>query len=128
MGFQIKTKGNFNFKRSKKYLNKLTEINLEEILHYYGRKGVERLYDATPKSSGKTASSWSYEVTHDRDGYHLEWHNSNTRNGQNVALLIRYGYATKSGYRVMGNDYINPALQPIYKEITNAIEEGVRRS
>ena len=122
----IKEKGNFN--KTFNYLNKLNNINLLEILNYYGQKGVEALYLATPKDSGKTASSWYYTIEHKNGKYTLSWRNSNERNGESVALLIQYGYVSKTGYRIQSRDYINPAIKPIYDEMIRVIEEGVKKS
>lgn len=97
-------------------------------LDKYGRMGVDALSSATPKDSGKTASSWYYKITHDKGGASISFYNSNIQNGFPVAIMLQYGHGTGRGGFVQGRDYINPAIQPIFdkiadeawKEVTNA--------
>jgi len=35
--------------------------------------------------------------------------------------MIQYGYGTGSGGYVQGIDYINPALKPVFDEISNEL-------
>ena len=35
-----------------------------------------------------------------------------------IAIILQYGHATGNGGWVEGRDYINPALQPIFDELT----------
>lgn len=122
---KIKQKG--SFKNARKLLIQSEYLDLDEILNRYGRLGVDALSTNTPSSSGETARSWYYEITlNDDRSKSLNFCNSNTRSGTNVAILIQYGYATRSGYRVQGRDYINPALKPIYESMVSEIEGKVR--
>lgn len=104
-------------------LNSFFERSLETVslgrLNEYGRKGVAALREATPEDSGKTADSWSYEVIRTRDRVSIVWSNSNRVDGCNIAVILQYGHATRSGSWVEGQDYINPALRPIFEEICN---------
>lgn len=88
------------------------------ILEYYGQAGVDALSAATPVDTGLTASSWYYEIEKTDDGWNLTWNNSNIQNGIPIAVLIQMGHATKSGGWVQGIDYINPALQEIFKRFS----------
>ena len=89
------------------------------------QQGVTALQKATPKRSGKTADSWSYEIEDDGNAITIFWTNSNVENYVNIASIIQYGHATRTGGYVEGIDYINPALQPIFEKITNEVWRAV---
>ena len=88
-------------------------------LDKYGRAGVAALASATPTDSGETANSWYYEIVRTNGSVAIEFHNSNIQNGVPIAIIIQYGHGTGTGGWVQGRDYINPAIQPIFDEITN---------
>lgn len=98
-------------------------------LDKYGRQGVEALSSATPKDSGTTATSWSYEIVRrGTKSASIIFHNSNlTPQGTPVAILIQYGHATKNGSWVEGIDYINPALRSVFENMANEIWREVTR-
>ncbi|MBP5595390.1 MAG: HK97 gp10 family phage protein [Pseudobutyrivibrio sp.] len=96
-------------------------------LDYYGKQGVEALQMATPVSSGKTADSWDYEIERRKDSVKITWINTNVVNGVNVAVLLQFGHATRSGTWVEGIDYIEPALRPIFEQIAEEAGREVRR-
>lgn len=81
--------------------------------------GVSALAAATPRASGLTAESWSYKIVESGDGLSIEFHNSNSNQGYHIAVLIRYGHGTRNGGYVPANDFITPALQPIFEQIAN---------
>ena len=87
-------------------------------LDKYGQKGVEELRKTTPVDTGKTANSWDYAIEHTDEGVKLIWTNSNvTKNGDCIAILLQYGHGTNGGGLVIGQDYINPAIKPIFDEM-----------
>ena len=88
-------------------------------LDKYGREGVAALSSATPIDSGKTANSWSYEITNKDGSATITFKNSNIQNGVPIAIILQYGHGTRNGGWVQGRDYINPAIQPIFDEIVN---------
>lgn len=88
-------------------------------LDKYGREGVSALASATPVDSGKTASSWSYEIIKEKDSVKLTFSNSNIQNGVPIAVILQYGHATRNGGWVQGRDYINPAIRPIFDKIAD---------
>ena len=88
-------------------------------LDKYGREGVAALSSATPIDSGKTANSWSYEITNKDGSATITFKNSNIQNGVPIAIILQYGHGTRNGGWVRGRDYINPAIQPIFDEIVN---------
>lgn len=86
-----------------------------------GEEGVKALREATPKDTGKTAESWSYEIIPSQNDttFSVVWKNSNYNKWANIAVLIQYGHATSSGYWIEGVDYINPALKPIFEKLAD---------
>ena len=117
-----------DFKKTFKFMNKLTKGQwIKYMLEKYGQRGVQALASATPVDTGKTASSWSYEIIDDGHGsYTIAWNNSNIVNDwANIAILLQYGHGTRNGGYVVGRDYINPAVQPIFEAMAKEAWEEV---
>lgn len=118
---KFETKG--NYKKFERFLTHSLHIKalVRPILDKYGRRGVELLREATPKDTGKTSESWSYEIERDDDGnWKIVWSNSNVVDDwANVAVLLQYGHATKNGGYVQGIDYINPALAKVFGDLAD---------
>lgn len=85
----------------------------------YGRRGVAALASATPVESGLTANSWYYKIDNSNESITIGFYNSNVQNGVPIAIILQYGHGTRNGGWVEGRDYINPAIQPIFDQITN---------
>lgn len=115
------------FKKTNGFLEKMKELFNMGILDKYGRKGVEALKAATPIDSGLAASSWYYTIQRTKDGAELIWGNTDIENGCNVAILINYGHATKSGTYVQGRYFIEPALEKTFSEFAILIDKEVQR-
>lgn len=131
IGIRISSKGDFS--KVSRYFGKL-EMILESkhlgVLDKYGRRGVEALKSATPVDTGLTASSWYYEINRDEQNrtVTLSFNNSNVVDDWcNVAIILQYGHGTRNGGYVEGIDYINPALQPIFKQIADEAWEEVTK-
>ncbi len=102
------------------FLSGIKQRKWMKILKGYGEKGVEALSEATPKKTGKTAASWSYDIKIDSQGARLIFSNSNLSKGTTgppVVVLLYYGHATARGGYVPPNDFITPAIRPIFDEI-----------
>lgn len=111
------------------FFKNLLNLGVYSKLDYYGRKGVEALKLATPKDSGKTAAAWDYSIEKTRHGFTINWTNSNfTETGVPIVLMLQHGHATKGGGFVEGNDFINQALDPIFKEIQQELDKEVHNS
>ena len=119
----IKSKG--SFKNTFGFFKKLQSKRIYNSLDKYGREGVAALAAATPVNTGKTASSWSYEIVEKKDIISIVWKNSNVVDGVPIAIIIQYGHATSTGGYVQGVDYINPALQPIFDKIAKNVWKEV---
>lgn len=113
----VRHSGNFN--KTEKFLKKMSKGGIFKTLSGYGQRGVSALAAATPRRSGKTASSWSYEIEQGVGSYSIVWKNSNTNQGVNIAVILQYGHGTRNGGFVQGRDYINPAMRPIFDQIAN---------
>lgn len=86
-------------------------------LDRFGREGVRALSSATPVDTGKTAASWEYRISYDKDGVSITFYNTNIQNGVPIAIILQYGHGTRNGGWVQGRDYINPSIQPIFDKI-----------
>lgn len=106
-----------DFKNTDSFLKRVTSKTIFESLTRYGQEGVEALKNATPKDTGKTANSWSYEIEKKPNSWAIIWSNSNVVNGTPVAILLQVGHGTFTGGYVSGRDYINPALKPVFDRI-----------
>lgn len=110
-----------NFENTTKYLKKMKNFQIKNILEIYGRKGVEALSKVTPVDTGLTANSWSYRIEQRNNVTRLVFLNSNINKGVPIAIVLQYGHGTRNGGWVEGRDYINPALQPIFDELIKQI-------
>lgn len=125
MGISFRTKG--DFKKTEKFLKKSLGKDYISIMKQYGELGVEALKANSPIDTGLMASSWRYEITQKGSSISLEFHNDDVENGQNVAILVQYGHALKNGYYILGRDFINPALQPIFDDLAEKAWKEVTR-
>ena len=114
-------KGNFNHLEN--FLTRAIHIRpvIRAVLNKYGRRGVEALRNATPKDTGTTADSWTYEIEEESNGnLKIVWHNTYVAGGwAPIAILLQYGHATRNGGYVQGTDYINPAIESIFNKMAD---------
>lgn len=121
----VRQKGDFaNLTR---YFERVKKIRKTDILHKYGKLGVAALSSATPTESGKTASSWNYEIIQNGSGVQIVFSNSNINKGVNIAIILQYGHGTGTGGWVEGRDYINPAIQGVFDQFASDIWKEVTR-
>lgn len=123
MDISVKTKG--DFKKTEAYFNKCQKALQKGVFDKYGRIGVAALAAATPVDSGKTASSWDYNVVVTSKNVKLEFINDNINKYVNIAIILQYGHATRNGGWVRGNDYINPAIKPVFEALVKEVWEEV---
>ena len=114
---KVTQKGDFG--KTFRFLRKLRQKKFIKKLNQYGQMGVEALSAATPVRSGLTASSWGYILEATLDTIRIVWTNSNNNHGVYIAVLIQYGHGTRNGGYVVGTDYINPAMRPIFDKIAD---------
>lgn len=119
----FKSKG--SFEKTKGFFKKASDKRIYKSLEQYGAEGVAALAAATPVDTGKTASSWSYEIRQTKSSTSITWKNSNIVDGVPIAIILQYGHGTATGGYVQGVDYINPALRPIFERIADTIWKEV---
>lgn len=117
-----------NTDQTEAFLNKMIKGDLYSGLEPLAQRGVEALRAVTPRQSGITADSWYYEIVNQQGSVTIWWKNSNQVNGFHVAIGLQYGHGTGTGGWVEGQDYINPALRPIFDEIADAVWKEVQRA
>ena len=108
-----------NFVNTTKFLERAQKGVRIDSLKKYGREGVEALASATPVDTGLTAGSWYYKIEQKSGIVQISFCNSNIQNGVPIAIILQYGHGTRNGGWVEGRDYINPAIQPVFDDITN---------
>lgn len=120
MGIFFTDRGSFN--NTRRLLKKAeNQEKIHYILDYYGALGCQLLSEATPMRTGLTASSWSYQIEHDRKGNTLIFNNSHENKGVNIAIILQYGHGTINGGYVKGLDYINPVGRVLMEQIRDRI-------
>lgn len=127
MGIKVSSSGDFS--KTYKYLNKLAEFKkkkLMSILNKHGTEGVRKLKEATPIDTGETASKWRYEIQEKGDTVKLVFINDAQNDGIPIVVLIQYGHGTGTGGYVPPRDFINPAIGPILKKISEDAWKEVR--
>ena len=121
----VRQKGNFS--KLTKYLERAKEVVRLGDLDKYGKEGVAALASATYVDTGKTASSWWYEIRNRSWSITISFYNSNIQNGVPIAIILQYGHGTRNGGWIQGRDYINPAIQPIFDKIADAAWKEVTK-
>lgn len=122
----IKLEQKGDFSKTSGFFKKIKYRSYIDILNDCGQRGVEALSKATPVDTGKTAASWEYRIKESSNGIvKIEFWNTNIQNGVPVAIVLQYGHVTGSGGWVEGRDYINPALRPIFDEMTKRVWKEV---
>lgn len=121
----IHTKGKFT--NTEKFLHGIKNLSVTSTLNKYGAIGVAQLKAATPTKTGDTANSWSYEISTTSKGSSITWVNSSNAGGVPVVILLQYGHGTRNGGYVQGIDFINPALQKIFRNLTDEIWKEVTK-
>ena len=114
-----------SFENTEKFLKRMSDKSIFESLSRYGEEGVQALAEATPKDSGDTARSWTYEIERTSTSYAIIWSNTNVVDGVPIAVLIQVGHGTGTGGYVSGRDYINPALRPVFDRIAASVWKEV---
>lgn len=117
----IKLKQKGDFKKTTAFMEKVLNLFDRSLFDKYGEEGVRALQEATPKDTGLTAASWSYEIVKRDGSVSIEFHNTNINKGIPIAIILQYGHGTGTGGWVEGIDYINPALRPVFEKIAENV-------
>lgn len=121
IGFESKG----NFKSTEDFLRKMSSGDIFKNLDRYAQDGVDALSSATPVESGETRESWDYEISRTRGSTTISWTNSHVDDGVPIAIILQYGHGTGTGGYVQGEDYINPAMRPIFDKIADKVWKEV---
>ena len=112
----VQEKGDFS--KLNRYLNRLKDAVKLKGLESVGQQGVAALSAATPVDTGKTASSWYYEIKRDSNTVTISFCNRNIQNGVPIAIILEYGHGTGTGGFVQGRKYIEPTIRPVFDKLT----------
>ena len=103
-------------------LDNYSSAKLKPTFQSVGEVGLKQLVDNTPVRSGKTANSWTMDVTEADNKLDLIYSNSNTiSDGTPLVILIKQGHGTRNGGYVPPNDFITPIVDKTAKEISKKI-------
>lgn len=103
-------------------LDKYSSAKLKPTFESVGKVGLQQLVDDTPVRSGKTANSWTMDITATGDKLDLIYSNSNTiSDGTPLVILIKQGHGTRNGGYVPPNDFITPIVDKTAKELSRKI-------
>lgn len=95
--------------------------DIRAAIEPYAQQGVRALAAATPINSGLASESWIYKIEVSGSRVTITWMNTDTEDGFPVAIMLQYGHGTRGGGYVQGRDYINPAIKPIFDQISDAV-------
>lgn len=123
----IKITNKGNWERTEKFFKKSIKLTKIEGITSIMEDCIERLKEATPKNSGITSESWSYEITKTKNKKSIYINNSNIQNGINIAFLLEVGHMTVNGHWVEGKEYIEPITLDIYNKILNNVWKEMKR-
>lgn len=115
-------------KKTERFLQKMRDGEVFNLLDQYGREGSRALSNATPVLTGLTAGSWRHEVIKQQGRYSVAWYNQNENQNVNIAIILQYGHGTGTGGYVAGRDYINPVIQPLFDRIAQDVWKAVKQS
>lgn len=134
MGLEFVEKG--NFKHTESFLKRLTRKEFYKDLERFAREGADALAAATPRDTGKTAESWSYEIVTTGDSTSISWNNDNyisgyyyssTDGATPIVILIRHGHATANGGYIPPNDFVTPTISKIMDKAADKVWTEVTR-
>lgn len=106
-----------DFSNTDRFLKRMSKFDFANVLKGAAQRGVQALSAATPFNSGLASSSWGYQIKRSRSSFEIIWTNSDIENGFPVVIGIQYGHGTGTGGYVRGQDFINPAMLPIFEQI-----------
>lgn len=123
----IKHRG--SFRRTDRFLKKMSTNEIFKSLEAYGAIGAEALANNTPKLTGVTAASWGYKVEKSGKTYSIVWTNDEIIPGYApLVIMLQYGHGTRNGGYVKGRDFINPAIQPVFNDIAESVWREVQNA
>lgn len=123
MPISFESSGSFN--KTEKFLQKMLKLDIDKLVDSQAAKGAAALSASTPKDSGRAALSWRHEIKKTANSVTIYWVNTDVENGYPVAVMIQYGHGTGTGGYVLGIDYINPTMRPVFEDIAQTVWKAV---
>lgn len=120
----IESKG--SFRNTESFLKKVSGNSLYSQLDGYAQEGVYALEQVTPKDTTKTAEAWAYTIDYSDKSTIITWTNDRQNDGVPIVILLQYGHATGTGGYIEGQDFINPAMKPIFDDIADKVWKAVK--
>lgn len=117
-----------SFKNTDAFLQRMASMGQPTGIERFAQQGVDALKAATPQDDGETANGWYYEIDTKGDYVTIWWCNSHQVDGFNVAVGLQYGHGTGNGGYVAPNDFINPALKPIFDQLADTSWKEVQNA
>lgn len=114
-----------DFSKTEAWLRKLQKLDIASVAQAGAQRGVRALAAATPRDSARAATSWGSEVKRTPNSTTIIWTNSDIEDGFPVVIMLQYGHGTGTGGYVQGEDFINPAIRPIFDEIAQSVWKAV---
>ncbi len=119
---EIRYKVTHQGKDTGQWLERLSKKDYFKVLDSCAKAGVAALSSNTPVRTGKSAASWTYKIERGATTTTIGWYNSNvTRDGEPIVILLQMGHGTGTGGYVVGRDFINPAMKPVFDDIENKV-------
>lgn len=118
--FKLTSHGSFS--NTQNFLRRVMSRRWADNLKKYAEEGLSALRVATPKDTGKTADSWSYDIRITNEKTEITWINDNRTDGESgppIVVLLYYGHAMPHGGYCPPNDFITPVMEPIFKKIAD---------
>lgn len=124
MGIEFRHKGNFS--KTKNYFSKLKQAIQIRKANEYAQLGLAALMSATPKRTGLTAASWTYHIIKSSDMLTISYENTNVQKGENIAIILDLGHYSSRGHHwIEGRHYIEPAILPVFEQISKDLWEEI---
>lgn len=121
---QIKHRG--SFKKTERFFNKMIRRDYLNVMEKYAELGLAVLREATPEDTGKTKAGWNYIIEEKEKGkVTIAYTNSSMNDGVSIVLLLMYGHGTQDGGYVQGEDFVHPAIRPVFRELVDKIWKEV---
>lgn len=111
-----------SFTHTESFLRRVRTRKWAENLKNFAEEGLTALMAATPKDTGKTADSWTYDIRVSNTSTSITWNNDSRTDGKNgipIVVLLYYGHGLPQGGYVQPNDFITPVMEPIFKKIAD---------
>lgn len=104
-------------------LDDYSSAKLRSTFEDVGKRGLNKMVEATPKRTGETAAAWKMDVTESDNGLDIVYSNSKTiKDGTPLVILIKQGHGTRNGGYVPPNDFITPVVDSTAKELARKIK------